>query len=850
MFDNSLARSGRQQATSCRNLATAGIFAIALLVGLSARVEAQQDDDIDALLADEDEQEEIVVVGTQVEGGGRRADAGREELDATFETDMEGFFDDIDGLSTLGGDGEGNVFSIDGLSPDLGKVSLDGQGFGQGRGNGGIGAGDIPPEMVLRVNVHRTPVAAMEEGGAGGRVNLQMRNPLDFAKPVNSLKGRFSFVPETSDFSPAVSYFAGRRLESGTFGYMLAISATGRENHFNSQDISSWAPIDVGGVTADIPTQVRNNAVAADQGNFIAGLGLGFRPRPSLNIKGKLLFARKDKDSVNQGLQHRFERQRDITVLDFDERIVTALDSSDASRSNLRVVGSTREDRNDSVVLGADLDWRTELWRLESAVGYSVAENKSDRPSQTVNFAANSPFGYLAAGDSGLVTTYPGELPADDEFVANRINLTERNTEDTNSYGGVDITRQLGEGAFRRIQFGVKLREMTRSRESLRGEANVGDFSLLGINSGLARTPWDTAAWPTVDMGAIDLIVQDSPIDWEQNFLNEHDIRQRANAAYVQADFRVERDYERLFAGNLGARLVETETWIDGFQDLGAGPEPVALRTRYSDFLPSANMRIRIAQRAALILGAARVMTRPPFNDLAPGIRFNFSDKTAKSGNPELLPFRANQFLVEAAFVPVRGMRLNGNVTYRDVRNFFALGEETIEIDDDTYLLTRPVNGGSGSILSAGIRYQQNLRRMSRTLRDFALSLSWTHNRSETDFRDPVSGERLPLPNTAEHVVKADLGYNRERFGARLRYQWRGKSLKSSFSDSDLAVWNRPVGSVDLNLGWQLNKAVQVGLNARNLLNEERVQTTDYSGQVLRINERYAQVALILRARW
>ena len=63
-------------------------------------------------------------------------------------------------------------------------------------------------------------------------------------------------------------------------------------------------------------------------------------------------------------------------------------------------------------------------------------------------------------------------------------------------------------------------------------------------------------------------------------------------------------------------------------------------------------------------------------------------------------------------------------------------------------------------------------------------------------------------------------------------------------------MWNRPVGRVDRNLGWQLNRSVQVGLSARNLLNEERVQTTDYSGQVLRINERYAQVALTLRARW
>ena len=52
-------------------------------------------------------------------GGRGRAAAGRDVLDKSDQTDMEGFFDEIDGLSTLGGDGEGNAFSIDGLSPDL-----------------------------------------------------------------------------------------------------------------------------------------------------------------------------------------------------------------------------------------------------------------------------------------------------------------------------------------------------------------------------------------------------------------------------------------------------------------------------------------------------------------------------------------------------------------------------------------------------------------------------------------------------------------------------------------------------------------------------------------------------------
>ena len=138
---------------------------------------------------DPDVLEEVVVTAGRIEGSGRRgrATVGRNELDSTDQIDMDSFFDEIDGLSTLGGDGEGNSFSIDGLSADLGLVTLDGQGFGQGRGNGGFGAGDLPPEMIRRVDLHKMPAASLEEGGVAGQVNLELRSPVDIPDPSGSL---------------------------------------------------------------------------------------------------------------------------------------------------------------------------------------------------------------------------------------------------------------------------------------------------------------------------------------------------------------------------------------------------------------------------------------------------------------------------------------------------------------------------------------------------------------------------------------------------------------------------------------------------------------------------------------
>jgi iron complex outermembrane receptor protein len=798
--------------------------------------------------------EEVVVMGQRIEGsGGRgRATVGRDELESSDQMDMDGFFDDIDGLSTLGADGEGNGFSIDGLSPDLSKVTLDGQGFGEGRGNGGFGAGDLPPEMVRRVNVYKSPAASMEEGGAGGRVNLQLRNPIDIAQPTGSFKGKLEYVPDQGNFNPSTNFFMGRPSQSRRSGFMLSLNQSERSSGANSQDVSKWNPGDFDGTPGFIPSQVRNNAVTNDQGKLFAGLAVGFRPRPSLDIGGKLFFSRQNRDTDNRSLQHRLEKQRDITALSFDDRIVSSLESSDPSRRNLRIAGSIREDQTDSVILGMDVRWRHEGWRLVGAAGYSTVDNKSDSPSRSVVFESNSPFDYDANNDGSLLMSYADGIPALGEFASNRINLSDRGTEDTNLFGGIDVTRQLGEGVFRRIIFGAKIRDMSRNRRSSTARLNLAEtLELADFSSGQQyQTPWDTREWTAVDMDLIDSLVQASPLQWEENLLNQYDLKRRASAAYFQADFRASIDELRFAVGNIGTRVVATETWVDGFQADGENPGPISTKTRYTDVLPSAGLRMRIADRAALTLGAAKVMTHPAFNDMAPGIRLNYSNKTARSGNPELEPFRADLYMAEVTWAPERGRRLRINLAYRDVESYFALGEQSIEVDDDVFLVTRPINGKDGSVLTTGIKLDQNLRRLTSHLRSFTFSFAYTRNKSNTEMRDPFSDQRLPLPNTAEQVVKTDLTYDRERFSGKLSYQRRGRSLKSSFTDSGFTVWNRPVNNLNLNLGWKLNELLQFNFDARNLLEEEQVQTTDYSGQLWRITERNRSVSATLRARW
>jgi iron complex outermembrane receptor protein len=801
-----------------------------------------------------DKLEEIVVKAQRVERDGSRRNtaAGRDELDKTDQTSMDGFFDDIDGLSTLGGDDQGNAFSIDGLGSDLSNVTLNGQGFGEGGGSGGFAAGDLPPDMIRRVDIYKSPTASMEEGGAGGSVDLQLRNPVDITNSANSLRGRLGYVPDKNNFNPSASFFTGRSSASRKFGYMLNLTVSDTVKEYGSQDIPNWVLHNFEGAPAYIPSQVRNSAVTDNQRKGLAGLTVGFRPHPSLDISARVFLSQKQINTETHSLQHRIERQRNISILAFDGRYATELESSDGSRKNLRIVGGTREDQTDSLALAMGFNWRHARWRVAGAVGHNTDDSRYDSASQSATFEANSAFGYNTNNDGSMIMFYPSGFPPIQDFSGSLISLSDKNTDNTNKFAGIDLTRTLGNGFFRRIKFGGKFRETTRNRRSSKGRVMMDDsLTLADFYSGQhQQTPWDSHEWPSADLGAVNDYVQDSQVDWKINLLNVYDIERQSNAGYLQTDFRTNEDKKRFLTGNIGVRVVDTETWVAGFREKDGSPGPVAINTSYTDILPSLGIRMRVAQRAALTLGAAEVMTQPSFNDLAPGIRLNYADKTARAGNPQLDPFRASQFLAELTWVPERGRRLSGSIIYRDIESYFALVEESIEIDDDTYLVTRPVNGENGYILSASVRLEQNLRRLSRRLRNLALSISYIHNKSSTDMRDPYTGHKLPVPNTVEQVFRTDLIYSKNTFTGKLSYQWRGKSLKSSVSESGLSVWNQPVGSLNLNLGWQLNETLQFSFDARNLLNEEPIQTSDHDNQLWRIRERDRSIALTLRAKW
>ena len=130
-----------------------------------------------------------------------------------------------------------------------------------------------------------------------------------------------------------------------------------------------------------------------------------------------------------------------------------------------------------------------------------------------------------------------------------------------------------------------------------------------------------------------------------ENLSQKWEVNEEVVEAYLKAGFDTEVASRRV-TGNVGVRFVDVKTTSDGYQQAtGASAlEPVSIEHDYTEALPSANLNFRLADDKLLRFGVARVIARPPLDELrASRTLTNWLPYTGNAGNPDLEPFKANQ---------------------------------------------------------------------------------------------------------------------------------------------------------------------------------------------------------------
>jgi iron complex outermembrane receptor protein len=257
--------------------------------------------------------------------------------------------------------------------------------------------------------------------------------------------------------------------------------------------------------------------------------------------------------------------------------------------------------------------------------------------------------------------------------------------------------------------------------------------------------------------------------------------------------------------------------------------QPVSINRSYTDILPSANFSFDLTDQIVLRVAAARTMTRPDYTDIAPTVNLNVGSLSGSSGNPNVDPYRANQFDTSLEWYPNKDTVVAAALFYKDIQSFITdrLVQQRFAVETATPNLARcasaatptspnlynclfdisqRTNGGGGHVEGAELTVQAPI------WNGFGVQTNYTYSRAKTDSGDP-------LPNNSRHTFNLTGYYENDRVSARLGYTYRSKFFVSFDRASPLN--QEALKSLDGQVSVNVTENIALTFDAINITNEK-----------------------------
>ncbi|MFT4076554.1 MAG: TonB-dependent receptor [Asticcacaulis sp.] len=295
---------------------------------------------------------------------------------------------------------------------------------------------------------------------------------------------------------------------------------------------------------------------------------------------------------------------------------------------------------------------------------------------------------------------------------------------------------------------------------------------------------------------------------------------------------------------------------------------------KYSDLLPSFNMRVALTDQWQVRLGASRAMVRPDMSQMINYTTLSYDANATNSftgtgGNPYLKPITADQydFSAEYYFAPT------GSFTFdlfdKELQNYIYTGTEDETYTSSsgttyTFTVQRQFNGYKGSVKGFEVAYQQFYDFLPGLWSGFGVQANYTHLNSEGGHNtaanvydtNQITGQNQDLPLEGMSPESYNLAVMYEKYGisARLAYNWRSTYLlTSSAANVNAPVWSEAYGQLDGSIFYSLNKNYKIGIQATNLTHSKTILDVSTASDVS-IREHYSwvdtdrRIAVVLRA--
>ncbi len=747
----------------------------------------------------------------------------------------------ISGVSVSRQFGQGQQVSIRGASAQLTRTLLDGHTvastswFDQQAVDRSFNYSLLPSELVGGLEVYKSSQANLVEGGIGGTVIVKTRKPLDLdANTVfASVKADYGTVSEETD--PELSGLYSWKNNNETFGILAAGSLSEVDYQRNGIESSGgWS----GGMAPTTFQQARERTAY--------NVAMQYQPSDSLVLG--LTYTSLELDANNANSQ--------IIIFPGDGSCEQTNASGNCVSRTIDGNGTAffqtwaRKASMKSDTIDFDWQYDAESFTFKGRVGKTSAD--SDVTTANYGMFTNNNSDLNGSMDmTGDVTKFNlANQSYDASILPDTISpqtwAPEYNPDsDEESYLNLDFEIPLDLGVVTAIKTGLRYADHKVVQD---GNAAIVNPDLVPVRNASAYYPGTVTAGggfviPEPDM---DLMIADSLAMTEGYTARPQaygTIEEENLAIYAMADFDAGG-----IRGNLGVRYISTDISSDYYDLSDEGVYDSTLSTDkadYSEFLPSLNVVMDLADNVILRTSAAQVISRPNYADLfATRNLAGYTDnrplnEVLNTGNVGLSPFKAFQADIGVEWYFDDDAMLSVTYFTKEVSSFISTQQQTnqqIGIDIpvyttnpdageppcgaqqyDCWTVSSSTNGTGGSIEGIEFQIQDSFDN------GFGYSFNYTYSDAEApaeNYPDRV-GVFSDSSKNSYNVVGF---YENDDFSARLAYNWR-----SEFIIREAPGWygnreHQAYGQLDFSATYSVTDYLDVTFEGINLTEEDSIQ--------------------------
>jgi TonB-dependent receptor len=827
---------------------------------------------ISPVFAQDTRVEEIVVTGIRSSAGAAQdiKEQSAYAVDAIVAEDIGKLPDSsvaealarVSGIQIRRDAGEANSVLIRGL-PDV-VTLLDGREVFTTTGRY-IALGDVPANVLQRVEVYKSNGAEFIEGGIAGTIDVITRSAFD--NPGFHVNGnlRAAYNDKADSYNPNVGATISNTWDlnsGGEFGALLGLSYVGSDYHeeraFNIESVDqsgsggTWDPATNPPPVTPLlaPFVMGYIPIGGDRTRTAANFKLQWRP----DVETEVYF-----DGFVTDLKDEFELDFfvGLPLLGVGQGVATLYPGTNIlhtlQNTNVFTITSTQANDNSSLTQQYALGGSKQLGRMNLSTDLAFTTSEYELINPILDFGIVVPEIFVSTSAGGTAQLdYGGagfDIREDQGFTLENWFDNHRvdNGDAVNWRGDVEWL-DFASDLIDSVTAGVRVAQ--RNADSIGGVPGgtgiplnaprfASEFPGLGcISEPMANggpdyvmTQWFT---PCSDFllnntgeirEAFTGTTARKPLDPGTYF----DMEETTYAIYGQIDLGGELG-TMPWNARLGVRVVNTNDKLSGnvAQDVDNDGDldytPIDIDNDSTDVLPSINTKLYFSDDLVGRFNYSETISRPDFPDLNPGVSLstvisNTTGLTGNGGNPNLKPVESNNFDLSLEWYFADDAFLTGAVFYRDFDGYIQPSVEEVNFFGDIYRVTRPGNTGDGNLQGFEIGYQQFYDNLPGILGGLGLQANYTYMDGDTTNLD--TGIKQSITGLSNRSYNLILLYERERVSARLAYNWRDEFLDVRNIAAGYDLYVAETEQLDGQISFTATDNITVSLEAINMLDTE-----------------------------